>query len=188
MVRKLLGAATMTAGLALASPQAAASLIGDQVSASTTLTALSFSPATATVMEGPVEFVGSYNIYPQSMRINVEANSVNFLGLVGVTFVPGHSVTVSDLDFTGAPGGITGISVSGVDPSRISYTTHSVTLDIGLLPLSSIDATVTFQTAIGTAIPEPASALAFGAGLVGLVCLRRTRQGMTRPEAGPLPA
>ena len=186
MVRKLLGAATMTAGLALASPDAAASLIGDEVSVSSATSAFYFSSTTATVAEGPIEFFLGFNAYPQTMPINVEANSISFLSGGGFVFGPGISVTVSDLDFAGAPGGITGISVTGVDPSRISYTAHSVTFNFGGVRTDLINATVPFDTTVSSAIPAPSSLLVFSGGLVGLLGLRRTRLGRVRPGYGPL--
>ncbi len=186
MIGKLLGAATVTAGLALASPEAAASLIGDEVSVSSTYSGFYFSSPTATVVAGPVESYLGFNVYPYTMPINVEANSINFGSGGAFEFASGISVTVSDLDFAGAPGGITGISVTGADPSRFSYTAHSVTFDFGGLYTGSINATVTFDTTVRTAIPEPGSLLVFSGGLVGLLGLRRARPGMTRPGSGPL--
>lgn len=116
MIGKLLGAATVAAGLTLVPHGAAASLIGDQVSISATPASFfDFSSTTATVAAGPVEFYLGFNIYPQMMPINVEANSISFLSGLAVQFNASTSVTVSDLDFAGAPGGITGISVTGAD-------------------------------------------------------------------------
>lgn len=167
----------LVAALVVAAGPSSASLIGDSVGATITGGTLPLSPATATVVDPGVEFQGSFGGFGNPLSLDFSGTSATLKWLEDFPFIFSTDfLTLTDLDFAGAPGGLTGVTVtasgSGLDNSDITFTADSVTVDLRNWDVSEFGSAVfTFSTATGAPVPEPGSFALVGAALIALRCV-----------------
>ena len=114
-------------------------------------------------------------------QIDIGAESVSFdfnvFGLIGEA----ATVTISDLDWIGTPGTVTGFTsidtnLGGWSDSRATFTNDSVIFEFAGLTLNpNLFLNATIQTS-HTVVPVPPAAWLFGSGLLGLIGIARRQR------------
>ncbi len=152
---------------------AQASLIGDEVTVehNNGLRIINLGSHLVTTSDENISFFSSY-------QIDIEAESIIFDFIAFGTFGQTALVTLSDLDWVGMSGEVTGVTTTstffpGWSNSRATFTSDSVSFDFSdteIIPSTSL--TATLQTA-HTPVPIPSAFLLMGTGLLGLIGYRK---------------
>ena len=172
--------------VAVATDHASASLVGDNVNAAVVANPsnpFSVSPGSAVVTDPGVEFILGSVVFPSFTSVDVMDSSFRVQNTFGSGFIwsTGATLTLSDLDWVGQNGVITGVSlvnvigVSGLDVTDLSFDAHSVTVNLGDSSYSAANSgfDVLLSVSHTVAVPEPTTATLGLMGIAGLVMRRR---------------
>lgn len=154
----------MSAGLAAATAGAIATptLVGDSVTLGFSNTSYNAALSSAQVASaGGPEFLISRGTEPR-WAVDIDALSVTFTMVAPGLLGPAWAVfTLGDLEFAGAPGGITGIhydlagAIDGFYPSQLSFTSHSLSLAVGLGERWPANSSLTVMFDVDHTVREP---------------------------------
>ena len=182
LVSMAFGAAAL---LGVMAAPAQASLIGDTISCEITPTPFWVCDNPTAVVgagaefeldipQSPTDFGFLVDVGAESVRLS--SNEDNIFGLGANEFL-----TLSDLDWVGMIGEIVGIEnfsfggVTGMDSSDISFSEHSVMIDLHDTEWSP-DSFIYFDLQTRHRVPEPGVLGLIGLGLAGFMIARRRRQ------------
>lgn len=180
--------AAIVLAFAASAASAAPTLLGDSVELSASNSNYNASTASATVASsgGPEFIIRRGTGTDPRWSVDVDALSVTFALLTG-TLGPLDAVfTLGDLDFGAGWSGISAITVNvagtidGFDPSQVSFTADTLSLQVQRGQTWSVGSAVTVDFLVHAAVPEPASAVLAALALAALAVSRRPR----RPRQG----
>lgn len=157
-----------------------ADLVGDRVDfALTPAGPITVSPSSAVV--GPGVEAGLMFLGAPLLAIDVGSSDVSLTSFGGIGFAP-TTLTISDLDWVGQPGVVTGFTITnndlgaGFDNSNVSTTADSVSILFDQAWAANDNVTITLTT---QHVPEPSSLLLVG--MIGTAfVIRRTGRGWRR--------
>ena len=184
-----LGLAMIAGGVFLAlSGTASATLIGDHVTATLSTMGSSFSVDTQFVspqlVGGGTEFVGTFMFATLPMDVSVDVTASGFV----ISFIQAGTwggsesgseivrISLTDLDWFGVDGFITGLSVNADSRLGVSSTGFGPDWAFVAFKKFSVAMSATVELDVTHDVPEPASLALFGFGLLGLGLVRRRRK------------
>jgi hypothetical protein len=170
-IRSAMVASMLAATLSTFVTPAKAILIGDTITA----TGTGLNPGSATIGAG-VEF--AYFFPLGGFQFDFGANTLT----VNNGFIGSTPANFGDYVFAGFDEVIESVSIasntgfSGPIVDNFSFDAHSITLDMHNGRMNHRDSVLVFNiTEASAPVPEPATAMLVGLGLLGLACTRRRR-------------
>jgi hypothetical protein len=186
-INSVFAALSLVAGLMLAAPAQAVTMLGDQVTinylfpdASTTYTGFNGLPATVTVANGTSDAVTARYGRTRLFSVNVDAGSVTLTFLRSLTFNP---ATFSGIQISGIGPAMSGVNLTG-GGGTASISGNDLLLNLAGQSFnrrSTLTATPLFVTT-PPAVPLPATLplIAGALGLLGLFGRRGRKRGAAR--------
>ena len=180
-MNKLKTAAVASLLILAAGTPAQATLIGDTVDFNFDVVGFgTIFTGSAVVTDPGVEFVVPAN-RGSSYSLDIFGDSFDIIIDLGRAAAVGASVifTLSDLDWVGTPGVITGVSLTGTNGNAanvtdIFFTDDSIAVTFADFTPPPVVQTYSFDIATShVAVPEPLTLALVGTGLLGLAALRR---------------
>ncbi len=181
MKKITLGVLAMLLMISMFSQKAFASLIGDTVNCAitNTINPRSCDLSSAVVSVGGPEFTA----FGTALEIDIDDSSITLSPEQGNDFgtSAGGLLTLSDLNWTDAPGQITGFqltlnNVPGFTSSDITFGADQIVIDVANLELDVGSFAIINLEVAHTVVPVPAAVWLFGSGLLGLISVARRQR------------